>query len=60
MLTTKADWWITSNPTEANNVAKSPRRIIAQVLHSREEAEDWIEETIIILSSMGNQEDQSY
>ncbi len=35
MLTNKAKWWLTSNSIIANNVAKSPGSIIAQVFHSQ-------------------------
>jgi hypothetical protein len=40
----KTDRWITSDPIVANDAATRPRCIIAQVFHSREEAEDWIKD----------------
>jgi hypothetical protein len=37
----KTDRWITSDPIIANDAATRPGCSIAQVFHSREEAEDW-------------------
>ncbi len=40
----KIDRWVTSDPIVANDAAMRPGCVIAQVFHSREEAEDWVKD----------------
>jgi hypothetical protein len=46
MITVKDDRWITANPAEANEAAVKKRCRIAQVFHTMEDAEAWLEDIL--------------